>query len=73
MGSFSFWARLPLWIRIPGGLIVSAMGVWIISSVEGTDRGARGATIAGILLAFCGMAMMLKGPSDVEKRGYHDL
>jgi hypothetical protein len=73
MGFFSFWSRLPLWIRIPGGLIVSAMGVGLIYVIEGTGRGTRGGTILGILLAFCGMAMMLNGPSDAEKRGYHDI
>ena len=73
MGFFSFWARLPLWIRIPGGLIVSATGVGLIYAIQAGDRGGRGAMIVGILLAFCGMAMMLNGPSDAEKRGYHDI
>ena len=73
MGFFSFWTRLPLWIRIPGGLIVALIGVFMIYSTTGADRGSRGGFILGILLAFAGMAMALNGPSDSEKHGYHDV
>jgi len=73
MGFFSFWSRLPLWIRVPGGLIVAMFGAGIIYAMEVGGRGSRGATVLGILLAFAGMAMALNGPSDSEKRGYHDV
>lgn len=73
MGFFSMWARLPLWIRIPGGFIVLAMGAGIIYAMEIAGRGSRGNTVLGVLLAFAGMAMIFNGPSDAEKKGYHDV
>ena len=73
MGFFSMWARLPLWVRIPGGLIVMLIGAGMIYSMEVVGRGSRGGTVIGILLAFAGMAMIFNGPSDAEKRGYHDV
>jgi len=80
MGFWSFigsalgnWARRPLWIRIPGGLAVAALGVWSIWSARYTGgRSGSGAVILGILLAFLGMAMMLNGPTESELHGYQD-
>ena len=73
MGFFSFWAGLPLWIRIPGGLLVMAFGAALIYSMEFAARPSRGGTVIGVLLAFAGMAMIFNGPSDAEKKGYHDV
>ena len=67
------WVRLPLWIRIPGGLVVLLLGAGIIYAMEVGGRGSRSATVIGLLLAFAGMAMIFNGPSDAEKRGYHDV
>ena len=73
-GALDWWARRPLWMRIPGGLVVAALGVWRIASARYTSgsRAGSGAIILGILLAFLGMAMMLNGLTDLELRGYQD-
>ena len=70
MRFLDWWRCLPAWIRIPVALAICALAtsLWLIRPAPGS-RG--GGAAAGLLYAI-GLILLITGPTDAQKKGYHD-
>jgi hypothetical protein len=70
MRFLEWWRWLPALIRIPVALVVMALAtcVFLARPAPGS-RGDGGA--AGLIYAV-GLILLFTGPTDAQKKGYHD-
>ena len=70
MRFLDWWRRLPGFIRIPVALAILALATCAFLMPPGLgSRGSGGAT--GLLYAI-GLILLFTGPTDAQKKGYHD-
>jgi hypothetical protein len=67
------WRQFPVWVRVPVslGVLGAALGLmwWLVDGSWGFAADA--AVLPGALFAI-GLVLLFAGPSESNKRGYHD-
>ena len=73
-GFGTWWASLPGWFRVPVALLVMIAGVPVFLAAPhvGAGRTVRGGMVLGLLILTLGGWLLIREPTESEKRGYHD-
>jgi len=65
-----WWRRLPALVRIPVAVAVILLATLVFVRPPGVDGRGNGAAV-GLLFAL-GIILLFTGPTDAQKKGYHD-
>ena len=69
MGLLDLWRRLPAWVRFPIALGILAWATYLFLHPAVAD--AKAAKGIGMLYVI-GLLLLCIGPTDAQKKGYHD-
>lgn len=67
------WRQLPVWVRVPVSLGILAFGTFLFYFLgnQGQVAGRGPSVLIGLVVAL-GIVLLFTGPTDSERRGYHD-